>query len=168
LLENIVNVSRGTTVKVIEWRVIAASYDLAEALRIADGDKVRKGVRRRSSIAGRVSHMTTYVPVALGGNGGRRELASKPMLQLLQESGIELGRAVQTVSARQADVKVAAELQVAVGSALLWIRRLVYDTNDRPVQLLQGLYRPDRYELQMDLSQVGGIETRVVARELAP
>ena len=40
--------------------------------------------------------------------------------------------------------RVASELQVPVGSALLWVRRLVYDSNDRPVQLLHGLYRPDR------------------------
>jgi GntR family transcriptional regulator len=168
LLENIVSVSRSTTVKVIEWRVIHASHEMAEALRIAETDKVRKAVRRRSSTAGPVSHITTWVPEKLVRGFGRAELAHKPMLQLLEESGIELGRVVQTISARQADAQVGQELQVAVGSALLSVRRLVHDADDRPVQLLHGLYRPDRYEYQMELSQVGSIDARIVPTEILP
>jgi GntR family transcriptional regulator len=96
----------------------------------------------------------------------RAELTSKPILELMQESGVVLGRAIQTVSARQADARVAAELQVPVGGALLWVRRLVYDIDERPVQLLHGLYRPDRYEYRMELSQVGSVEARIVAKEI--
>jgi len=166
LLGNIVNASRGTTVKVLEWRVIEASPEMAQALQVGAGDKVRKAVRRRSTPAGPVSHISTYVPEALVRGFGRAELAGKPMLQLLQEAGLEAGRAVQTVSARQADASVAAELQVPVGAALLWVRRLVYDVQDRPMQLLHGLYRPDRYEYQMELSQVGAIDARIVAKEM--
>lgn len=168
LLENIVSVSRSTTVKVLEWRVVQASHELAEVLQVADGDSLRKAVRRRSSQAGPVSLITTYVPQALARGFGRGDLARKPMLQLLEESGLELGRAVQTISARQADAQVAAELQVAVGTAMLAVRRLVYDTSDRPVQLLHGLYRPDRYEYQMEMSQVGSIEARIVPKEILP
>ena len=168
LLENIVSVSRGTTVKVIEWRLIRASHEMAEALRIAENAKLRKAVRRRSSNAGPVSHITTWVPAALVQGVSRAELASKPMLQLLEESGIRLGRVVQTISARQADAQVAQELHVALGTALLSVRRLVHDADDRPVQLLHGLYRPDRYEYQMELSQVGSIDARIVPTEILP
>ena len=46
------------------------------------------------------------------------------------------------------------------------MRRLVFDTRDRPVQYLHGLYRPDRYEYQMQLSRVGDIDAKVwVGRE---
>ncbi len=168
LLENIVSVSRSTTVKVLEWRVVQASNELAEALQLTDGQKLRKAVRRRSSALGPVSYITTYVPESLAQGLTRTDLAHKPMLQLLQESGLVLGRAVQTVSARQADARVAAELQVAVGTAMLAVSRLVYDLSDRPVQLLQGLYRPDRYEYQMEMSQVGSVEARIVPKEILP
>ena len=154
--------------KVLEWRRVQASHDLAEALAVADGEPLRKAVRRRSSEVGPVSLITTYVPESLAHGITRAELSHKPMLQLLQESGLELGRAVQTVSARQADARVAAELQVAMGTAMLSVRRLVYDIADRPVQLLHGLYRPDRYEYQMEMSQVGSIEARIVPQDLLP
>src|SRR6478609_10451320 len=166
LMESIVSVSRKTVVKVIEWRQIPANHELAEALQLAEGDKVRKAVRRRSTSAGPMSYITTWVPEPLVRHVERADLNNKPILELMQESGVELGRAVQTVSARQADARVASELQVPVGSALLWVKRLVYDIKDKPVQLLHGLYRPDRYEYRMELSQVGGVEARIVAKEL--
>jgi GntR family transcriptional regulator len=85
-------------------------------------------------------------------------------LQLLEEAGVELGRARQTISARQADAVVARELDVAIGTALLQVRRLVYDSQDRPVQWLEGLYRPDRYEYQMEVSSIGGVDARIAVK----
>jgi GntR family transcriptional regulator len=165
LMENIVSASRQTTVKVLEWRTVEASDVLAHALDIPLGAKVKKAVRCRSSREGPLSYITTYVPEELARGFGRRELANKPFLQLLEESGVELGRAQQTVSARQADAVVARELGVAVGTALLAVRRLVFDSHDRPVQWLHGLYRPDRYEYQMEVSQVGSIDARISVKE---
>ena len=42
------------------------------------------------------------------------------------------------------------------GGPQLAVNRLVYDTEDRPVQWLQGLYRPDRYQYRMKLNRVQG------------
>ena len=165
LLESIVSMSLRTSVKVLELRTIAASEAVADALQIAPGSKVQKAVRRRSTQLGPVSHITTYVPDELARGFGRKDLQRDPILRLLEKSGVEMGRARQTVSARQADAVVAAELDVAVGTALLAVRRLVFDSDDRPVQWLHGLYRPDRYEYQMDISQVGSIDARISVKE---
>ena len=122
---------------------------------------VQKAVRIRSTREGPLSHITTYVPADVARRFGRRELARKPILLLLEEAGVKVGRAVQTVSARLADAEVAAHLDLPVGSALLAVRRLIYDEQERPVQWLHGLYRPDRYEYQMQLSRVGNIDAKV-------
>jgi GntR family transcriptional regulator len=87
---------------------------------------------------------------------------------LLEKSGVNLGRAEQHISARLADASTAKLLEVPVGSALLSVRRLVFDAEDRPIQWLHGLYRPDRYEYEMKLSRVGDIDARVwVSSELS-
>ena len=87
---------------------------------------------------------------------------------LLEESGVVIGRAVQNISAKLADAAVARALDVDVGSALLAVQRLVYDTQERPVQWLQGLYRPDRYQYEMQLSRVGNIDAKLwVSTELS-
>jgi GntR family transcriptional regulator len=165
LLQNIVSMSQHTSVKVLEFKTIRASEEVAQALQVAPGARVVKVVRRRALPEGPLSHITAFLPLELARRFGRRELANKPILRLLEESGVELGRAQQTVSARQADAQVAAQLEVAVGTALLAVQRLVFDIHERPVQWLHGLYRPDRYQYQMEVSQVGSIDAKVSVKE---
>jgi GntR family transcriptional regulator len=168
LLENLVSTSLNTTVRVLEVSTVAASGEIAQALQLAAGDAVQKAVRVRSTREGPLSHITTWVPGDLARHFGKRELAKKAILVLLEESGVRVGGARQTISARLADGQVAAHLGVSVGSALLAVRRLIHDEQGRPVQWLHGLYRPDRYEYQMQLSRVGDIDAKVwVSRELS-
>ena len=166
LLENLVTMGLRTSVKVLDVATLPASSLVAAALRLAPGEAVQKAVRVRSTREGPLSHITTYVPAAVARRFGRRELARKPILLLLEEAGVKVGRAEQRISARLADGDVAGHLEVAVGSALLAVRRLIYDQGELPVQWLHGLYRPDRYEYQMQLSRVGEIDAKVwVSRE---
>jgi GntR family transcriptional regulator len=168
LLENLVSMGLKTSVKVLELSVIPASAPVAQALSVPVGTEVQKAVRVRSTREGPLSHITTYVPQALAKGFGRKELTRKPILLLLEESGVRVGRAQQTISARLADAEVARHLGVSVGTALLAVRRLIYDADDRPVQWLHGLYRPDRYEYHMELSRVGSIDAKVwVSKELS-
>ncbi len=161
LLGNLVSMGLRTTVNVIDVETLSASATVAAALRIAPGDLVQKAVRVRSTREGPLSHITTHVSAEVARRFGRRELARRPILVLLEESGVNVGRAEQSISAKLADADVARHLDVAVGSALLAVRRLVYDEQDRPVQWLHGLYRPDRYEYEMQLSHIGGIDAKV-------
>jgi GntR family transcriptional regulator len=161
LLENLVTMGLKTAVKVVEVTDIRASESVARALAVPVGTMVQKAVRVRSTKEGPVSRITTYVPQDLAAGFGRRELARKPLLLLLEESGVRVGRAHQSISACLADVHAARHLDVSVGAALLAVRRLVYDIHERPVQWLYGLYRPDRYEYQMELSRVGSIDAKV-------
>ncbi len=161
LLENLVTMGLHTSVKVIDVATITASTQVAEALQLQLGDPVQKAVRVRSTKEGPLSHITTYVPDSIARRFGRRELSKKPILVLLEESGVKVGRAHQTISARLADNVHAQHLDVSVGSALLAVRRLIYDEDERPVQWLHGLYRPDRYTYEMQLSRVGSIDAKV-------
>lgn len=167
LLENIVSLGLRTSVTVIDCRVLPASLAVARQLEIETGHRVQKAVRVRATRSGPLSHIVTHVPAELAQAFGRRELARKPILVLLEESGVVIGRAVQTITARLADASVAPLLEVPVGSPLLAVERLIRDADDQPVQWLQGLYRPDRYHYEMQLSRVGGIDAKLwVSSEL--
>lgn len=168
LLQNLVSMGVRTSVQVLEARTVPAAPDVAQALQVPAGALVQRAVRVRSTSQGPIAHITTWVPDRVAQRFAPGQLAAKPILLLLEEAGVQVGRAVQRVSARAADVEVARHLDVAIGSALLAVRRLIYDEEDRPVQWLHGLYRPDRYEYEMQLSPAGGIDARVwVAREEA-
>jgi GntR family transcriptional regulator len=168
LLENLVTMGLRTKVKVVSVQTLGAPADVAQALQFGPGTLVQKAERIRSTVEGPLSHITTWVPETIACAFGKRELAKKPILLLLEESGVKVGRAEQTISARLADVSIARHLDVSVGSALLAVRRLIYDQDERPIQWLHGLYRPDRYEYQMQLSRVGSIDAKVwVSQELS-
>ncbi|MCU6620077.1 GntR family transcriptional regulator [Achromobacter sp. 77] len=167
LLENIVNMGLRTSVQVLDSTLVCAPPSVADALHIPPGTPVHKSLRVRSTEAGPLSHITTYVPQSVA-DFTREDLEREPLLMLLEAAGVEFGGATQTISARLADAQVARLLDVAVGSALLAVTRLVRDVGDRPVQLLQGLYRPDRYQYQLQLSRVGSIDAKVwVSEELS-
>jgi GntR family transcriptional regulator len=168
LLENIVSMGLRTQVKVLSCEVVTAPEVVAQRLGLPQQSRVQRAVRVRSNHEGPLSHITTWVPAELTKTFGRRELAREPILLLLEGAGVRIGRAAQSISACPADAKVAAQLDVEPGTALLAVDRLVYDVDERPVQWLQGLYRPDRYQYQMQLSRVGGLAAKVwVSTELS-
>ena len=167
LLEDIVGMGLRTSVHVLVCDTIAAPEAVAQALQVEAGSAVQKAVRVRSTREGPLSHITTWVPHDLARSFGRRELARRPLLLLLEASGTRVGEATQTISARLADATVAPHLDVAVGSALLAVNRLIRDADGRPVQWLNGLYRPDRYQYTMQLSRVGAIDAKIwVSKDL--
>lgn len=161
LLQHLVSVSLGTEIKVIEVNTIGASVQVAQALKIEIGARVQKAIRVRSTANGPLSHITTYIPAIWADQFDPEALAKEPILVLLEKTGLTIGRAEQHISARLADASIAPLLGVAVGSALLSVRRLVFDKKERPMQWLHGLYRPDRYDYELKLSPVGDVDARV-------
>ncbi len=152
-----------TSVRVLELSYIRASPEVAAALKIEAGASVQKAVRVRSYRGDPVSLITTYVPASVARGFGRRELAAKPMLRLLEEAGVEVVEGDQTISAQLADHRAAEALDVGVGSPLLAVTRIVYGPRRVPVQYLMGLYPPDRYEYRMHLSRTGQDTARIWA-----
>jgi len=161
LLENIISAALDTSVRVICLERAVPLPEIAAELGLAAGEPAVRTVRVRSIDRGPVSHITTFVPTAIGERLHAEALSARPMLTLLEEQGVKVGHARQTLSARLADTDVASLLEVPVGAPLLAVRRLVLDVQGRPVQWLQGLYRPDRYEYRMGLWRGGDEEARV-------
>jgi GntR family transcriptional regulator len=161
LLENIIDSARDTTVRLISLDHIVPPRDIATELELGPEERVVKAVRVRSLENMPVSHITTYVPESIGDCLQPEALASKPMLTLLEEHGVKAEHARQVITARLADSQVASLLDTPVAAALLAVTRLVRDADGRPVQLLHGLYRPDRYEYRMDLWRAGEGQARV-------
>jgi GntR family transcriptional regulator len=154
LLDNLIAMGLKTSVRIISLDSIAAPPDVAAEMAIAPDDRVQKAVRVRSLDGAPLALMTTWVPESVA-TFTRRQLSDLPMLKLLEGAGICVAHADQTISARLADTTVAPLLDVGYGAALLAVNRLVRDDTGRAVQLLRGLYRPDRYEYRMSLDRAG-------------
>lgn len=127
--------------------------DIAVLLHLPSDAIVEKLIRIRELNGQPVAHLTSYIPQDLSGRICRRRLREFPILVLLEEAGVKVAKARQSISARLADASVAYALGVPVGAPLLAISRVAYDETGRPVQVLKGLYRPDRYDYRIELSR---------------
>ncbi len=158
LLENLMAMGLETEARVLDFAYEVPPAEIGRALEVAADAKVQRAVRVRYLDGEPFSYLTTYVPAEFGRHFGRAELARTPLLALLERGGVEVTVAAQTITATLADTVVAPALEVKVGSPLLGLTRVVRDQNDRPVEHINALYRPDRYQYRMRLSRVQGEE----------
>jgi GntR family transcriptional regulator len=155
LLAHIVEMGRQTAVRLLSFGYEIAPPDIAEALKLSPGERIQRSIRVRLIDGQPFSYLVTSVPERIGVTWSESELAAKPLLSLLERSGVQTQRASQSISAVLAGPEAAEALDVDVGSALLGIRRTVFDRSDRGVEHLQALYRPDRYVFQMEMTRTG-------------
>ncbi|CAG9164667.1 GntR family transcriptional regulator [Cupriavidus pinatubonensis] len=160
LLDNIVSVSKRTRVTVLEWKRMPAPPAVSTALDLPPGAAVLKVVRVRKFKAQPIAYTEVFVPDDLAGALDRHTLQDTPMLVALEQHGVHVVSADQTLGAAVADLQVARILRLSPGVPLLRVSRIATDRQGRRVQYLVGLYHPERYTYQMRLSRVGGA-TRV-------
>lgn len=160
LMDNLLSMAKATQVRVKAFDYIKADAEVARALRCDKGNLVQRALRVRSLDDEPFSHLTTFVPEAIGRNFDHEDLAKTPLLSLLEGAGISIGKAEQTISASLSDVDVSTALGLEFGSPLLNIRRVVFDAQNQPVEYIRALYRPDRYQYSMALSRIGEEHSR--------
>jgi len=153
-MESLIAFGRATQVRLIELETVPAAAPVSDLLQVAPGALLQRAVRVRWSDGEPFGYYIAHVPDALGVKLTRAGLARTPMLALIREAGIKIGAADQTITATLADTPLAAMLQVDIGSALLRVSRVVYDTDKRPIQFIQAHFRPDRYQIRLDLHRV--------------
>ncbi|MCG7361506.1 GntR family transcriptional regulator [Roseomonas sp. ACRSG] len=146
---------RSTEVRLLSFGYAVPAAPVATALGLRPGEKAQRAVRLRMVGDAPFSHLTTHVPEQVGQTYSEAELASQPLLALLERSGVVVGRAQQSISATLAGPEVAGLLQLEIGAPLLSLTRLVEDEAGRAVEHLHALYRPDRFTFQMQLQRTG-------------
>lgn len=161
MTDSIVSMDGGAMVEVLDVSRVTAMSDVAEQLRLAPREQVQKVVRVLSVKGQPMGHFTTYIPESVARIFSRRELQVRPLVELLEESGIEVGTSSQTLSARLADSAVAGALEIPVGAPLVAMARMLFSQTGKPVCLTRALYRPDRYEYRMDMAHFDHAKGRV-------
>lgn len=160
VLTHLVEMGRRTDVKLLAFGYQQPTPALAKAMQLPRGERVQRSVRVRLIDGEPFSHLVTHVPERVGLSYSESDLASRPLLELLERSGVAAERATQTIGATLAGPDVAASLGVDIGAALLSMTRIVFDAAGRGVEHLQALYRPDRYSFHLDLVRTGAAGAR--------
>lgn len=153
LLESLNAIGRKTSVEVIEFAYVPPPDFARIPLALEPGALVQRAVRVRSLDGGPLSQSTTYVPERIGRAYAAKDLKQTPLIDLLERAGLVVGTADQSITATLADSLTASRLKVGVGAPLLLMKRCVKDVNGKPVQYIEILYRPDRFEYRMSLTR---------------
>lgn len=161
MLASLAAMGRETDVQLLSFGYMRAPVPVADALRLGRMAEVQRAVRVRLIDGLPFSHLTTHVPERIGQLYSADDLATTPLLTLLERAGVAVERAEQSLSASLAGPDVAAALRVEVGSALVAMTRTVFGADGKGVEHLSALYRPDMYRFHMELTRTGsGAERR--------
>ena len=152
MLESLIEMGEHSFVRVVSIEKVAPPADIRERLDLSDDKLVHKVVRVSSNQEG--EPYAYYVSWTVGISRGftKRKLESSPRLNLLRENNIHLTKMEQLLSAKNATGRIAGELDVEPGAALLLVRRFGYTDNGAIVDVLEGLYNPTRYQYAMVMS----------------
>jgi len=160
LLPNIVKMGENSRVRLLEFGYGNPPEGVRERLRLDESDRTQRSIRVRLAEEKLFSYLTTHVPERIAISYNEDELATTPLFNLLERSGVHLDHATQSISATLANKDVAEALDVAVGSPLISLTRVVYDKDGKGVEHLHALYRPDRYRIEIDLCRADGEDGR--------
>ncbi|MCB8819396.1 GntR family transcriptional regulator [Microvirga rosea] len=160
VLSHLVEMGRRTGVRLLSFAYVNPPESVAVSLGLAPGERTQRSIRVRLIDGAPFSYLITHVPERIGVTYSETDLASMPLLGLLERSGIVVEEASQSIGATLAGPDVAEALGLEIGSPLLSLTRVVWDPSGQGVEHLHALYRPDRYSFHMDLIRTGAAGAR--------
>lgn len=160
MFAHLVAMGRASKVRLLSFAYVVPPPAIAAALGLAPGERTQASLRVRSFDDVPFSYLATHVPERIGVTYSEGDLANRPLLELLERSGVVADRAEQTISATLAGPDAAAALGVEIGSALIALTRVVRDGEGRGIEHLSALYRPDQHAFRMELVRAGDGEDR--------
>lgn len=156
LLENVSDFEQHTKVRVLSFERLGLSEDAAHLLERAPGARALRIVRVRSDAQSPFSYTTTYVPEPEAAVLTEGTLGNLTVSSALERAGVLAASAEQHLSATVAGVEVAKHLRIEVGAPLISMTRVMRNEDGQPIEVIQALYRPDKYEYRVNLSRDNG------------
>lgn len=150
LAERAYIIGHSTEAEVLEFEELPPPPEVAAILQLEDEPACMSAVVRRLDGAPFV-HFTSWVPASVAQSFTRAELARRPALSLLENSGLIIDHVEQTIGAEPATRWVATHLQVEPGSPLLRVERVVFAQSGMPIEWSVALFPHDRHQYRIDL-----------------
>jgi GntR family transcriptional regulator len=140
---------RGTRVELLgfEWQL--ADGVVARSLRIEEGDQVLRITRLRRQEEAPVFHTVTYVPATIGALLNRRALEESAFQEVLAAAGFVAAGTERQMGAAPCPKSVAALLGLRTGAPAFRTERLTRDASGRPLHLMIGHWRWDRFMMRL-------------------
>ena len=153
-VEDVLDAGAHSEVTVLEWRAARPAPDVERRLRLAGQPAYRlRSVRHRDGAP--LCYSETYTTLDIGRRIEARTLRHQTVLETIERKlGIQVGRAVEEISAGLADRTLSEHLAVPRGSPLVVVEMTFVDVIGRPIEYFKTLYRADRFTRRNELERV--------------
>jgi GntR family transcriptional regulator len=155
-LEEIEERVRRMTVTDVEIARIPLTAELRSTLDLGSNETEVVLIKRLRQIDGEPFSFTlNYLPTHIGNRIRSKDLYALPLLRILQDDlKIPIVRARETVDAAPADPDIAQRLEIPLLYPVMHMKRLMFTSNDRPLELVETYYRADKYHYTLQLIRV--------------
>lgn len=162
MLKRVDSLAQRSEVRDVSISEEAADSDTCSDLQLEPETRVTKVSLVRVLQGKAIGRSSTYLPADLGVTLSADEVKAISPISILEHKGIDIQSADQLIGATLADMQDAAVLDCAVGTPLVRIRLIVFDTNYRPVERHDAVYLADFYQHRVHLvrepREVGGFK----------
>ncbi|MEV0414343.1 GntR family transcriptional regulator [Streptomyces sp. NPDC050448] len=150
LHDDLLRADRHPRTEVLSMERVPASDEVAAALRLPQGTEVVALERLRYADGEPLALLRNHVPAELC-RFTADDLADRGLYELLRAAGTRLSLADQSITARRASSAEGRLLAEVRGAPLLAMRRTAYDSDGRPVEYGDHLYRASLYSFEITL-----------------
>ncbi|MQR95162.1 GntR family transcriptional regulator [Fictibacillus phosphorivorans] len=138
--------------RLISFQKTTAENRVAKALEIKEDQVIYEIKRVRLANDIPMAFETTYVPADLL-ELNESHIKQGSLYSEVENAGFVIDYATQSLEAsisREAESEI---LEITKGAAVLLIKRQTYLTTGRPLELVQSVYRGDRYKFMIDMKR---------------
>lgn len=142
--------------KLLSFKALKASDKISDKLSIARGSDVVEIKRLRFLNGEPVSLDVTYIIHELGERLRDIDFSTQDIFHALEEKlYISLGHADLQISSHLADIECGSFLDIAEGSPVLMIERVVHTVSGKPIEYENLYYRGDSFQFNFRVNKIG-------------
>jgi GntR family transcriptional regulator len=157
-LEDLIRMGPEVSIRVVEFRLVRAGGDLAEAFACDEGTDLFHVQRVRLVDDKPLAVLVNHMPYEVGACIPLSDLSREPLIVLIEtRAGRQIEWASQVFEAVAADEQMADLLEVDLLTPLLKLTLTAYSVDGSVVDLAEVFYRSDRYKHHGFLTRNRGI-----------
>ncbi|QBY04546.1 GntR family transcriptional regulator [Thalassotalea sp. HSM 43] len=151
LLENLKTLGQETEVRSITFQKAVPPLDIQERFGIGPDEELIQSVRVRMSDGQPFGYYVSWTR-DIGELYSEQSLYNSSRMEIFRKAGIQLDKVQQSVTATLSNMDTALVLEIPTGRPLLLLDRSMYDADGKLFDHLYAIYRPDKYQFDMEFS----------------
>jgi GntR family transcriptional regulator len=153
-IEDVVLAGADSEVSVLEWKAIRPGPAVERRLQLSNQRVwMLRTVRHRD--AAPLCYSETYTLLDIGRPIDPADLRRHTVLETIETKlGLQIGVAVEEISAGLANRELGTHLQIPRGAPLVIVEMTLFDVSDRPIEYFKTAYRADRFTRRTELRRV--------------